>query len=54
MHDNENDCVCTFSNSVPASSIDSISVYSMPRDEVYVGRNYGRDDKRGRGVTVEF
>ena len=49
-----NDFVCTFTNSVPATSIKSISVYVIPRDKEYGGSNYGRDDKRGRGVTIKF
>ena len=49
-----NDFDCSFINAVPASWISSISVYAIPREKEYGGRNYGRDDKRGRGVTVEF
>ena len=49
-----NDFDCSFINAVPASWISSISVYAIPREKEYGGSNYGRDDKRGRGVTVEF
>ena len=49
-----NDFVCSFTNAVPASWINSVSVYAIPREKEYGGSNYGRDDKRGRGVTIEF
>ena len=49
-----NDFACTFSNSVLHLGVGSIGVYVIPRDKEYGGSNYGRDDKRGRGMTVEF
>lgn len=55
-----NDFDCSFisnaapSEWVPSAWISSISVYVIPRAKEYGGSNYGRDDKRGRGVTIVF